>query len=154
MIFPQMSEVTKQYWTENDFQDLQNAETIQDVFKVAQRVISRMPDTLAQVCGPVTSGGKGSIEENLKHFSHIIKELQEQSFHIFDQMPFEETFQRIAYSKTSSQHHDDILSNFYEPIFLLGKIKALYFIPGWETSKGSNWEYAKGQELGLEIRLL
>lgn len=154
MIFPEINKITKQYWTEEDFENLQKAETIQNVFEIAQNVISRMPDNVAQVCGPVTSGGKGSIEENLKQFDKVIDDLQEQGVHVFDQMPYEETFQRIAYSKTSDQNHDDILSEFYEPIFRLGKITTLFFVPGWESSKGANWEYQKAQELGIEIKLL
>lgn len=152
MIFPEINKNTRQYWTEENFETLEKTQTIQEVLAVAQDVISRMPDDLAQVCGPVTSGGKGSIEENLKFLDSVIDELHEQGVHIFDQMPYEETFQRIAYSKTSDQNHDDILTEFYEPIFRSGKIKTLYFVPGWESSKGSNWEYAKAKELGIEIK--
>ena len=154
MTFPAINKSTKQYWTEEDFDALQNAQNIQDVFSIAKDVLSRMPDTLAQVCGPITSGGKGSIGENLKYLDEQIDKLQQQGVHIFDQMPFEETFQRIAYSKTSTEHHDDILNDFYEPVFQLGKIKTMYFIPGWESSKGAQWEYERAKRLGMEIIVL
>lgn len=154
MIFPEINKSTRQYWAEEDFISLQEAQTIQEVFEVAQNIISRMPDGLAQVCGPITSGGKGSVEENLKELDKTIDRLQEQGVHIFDQMPFEQPFRKIAYRKTSTEHHDDVLNHFYEPIFKLGKIKTFYFLQGWESSKGANWEYQKAKELGIEIKFL
>lgn len=154
MIFPEVNGTTKKYWTQEDFENLQKAKTVQNVLDIALNVLSRMPDDLAQVCGPITNGGKGSIEENLRFLDSKIDELQEHGIHIFDQMPYEETFQRIAYSKTSEENHDDILTDFYEPIFRSHKIKTLYFVPGWEDSAGSNWEYKKAQELGIEIKFL
>ncbi|MFA5997453.1 MAG: DUF4406 domain-containing protein [Candidatus Paceibacterota bacterium] len=154
MTFPEINKSTKQYWTEEDFTKLQEAQNIQDVFSIAKDVLSRMPDSLAQVCGPITSGGKGSIGENLKYLDEIIDELQKQGVHIFDQMPFEETFQRIAYSKTSTEDHDDILTEFYEPIFRSGKINTLYFVPDWESSRGAQWEYERAKRLGMKIIVL
>ncbi|MCK9344584.1 MAG: DUF4406 domain-containing protein [Candidatus Pacebacteria bacterium] len=154
MIFPKLNEATKQYWTESDFQKLEEATTIQEVFAVAKSVILRMPDSLAQVCGPITNGGKGSVEKNLEELDKAIDKLQKQGVLIFDQMPFEEPFRKIAYRKTSTQHHDDVLNLFYEPIFKLGKIKTFYFLPGWEGSKGAIWEYHKAEELGIKIVLL
>lgn len=154
MKYPDISKITIQYWQEEDFQDLKKSETITDVFKVASKVISRMPNKIGQVCGPVTSGGKGSIEENLSCLNNSIIELQEKGLPIFDQMPFEETFHRIVNNEKYNQEYGNILSDFYEPLFILGKIDTLYFVPGWESSNGANWEYKKAKELGIETKIL
>jgi hypothetical protein len=154
MKFPEINKPTGQYWIDEDYKNIEEAQSIQDIFAVAKDVLSRMPDNLAQVCGPITSGGRGLVEENLKYLDKIIDDLQAQGIDIFDQMPFEKTFQRIAYSKTSKEHHDDILTNFYEPIFRSKKITTLYFVPDWESSKGANWEYQKAKELGIETKFI
>lgn len=69
-------------------------------------------------------------------------------------MPFEETLHRIVYKEQHNQVYGNILEDFYEPLFMCGKITTLYFIPGWESSRGANWEYKKAEELGIAIRIL
>jgi len=152
--YPEINETTRQYWETVDFQKLHKAQSIWEIYEVAKNILSRMPETLAQVCGPITSGGKGSIEENLNYLNDSIQELQKQGIHIFDQMPFEETFHRIVREKTYSQTYENILIDFYEPIFQSGKIKTLYFIPGWENSTGAKWEYAQAKALGIKTVFL
>lgn len=154
MKYPEINKNTKQHWTDKDFADLKTAETISDVFRVALNVISRMPNKVGQVCGPVTSGGKGSVEENLLFLNNTIADLQEKGLDIFDQMPYEETFHRIVNSEKYNQKYGNILSDFYEPLFMLGKIDTFYFVPGWESSNGANWEYKKAKELGFGIKIL
>lgn len=154
MKYPEMNELTKQYWTSEDFDTLRNAKAMTEVFAVASSILSRMPDTLAQVCGPVSSGGKGNIEDNLEYLSSCIDELQKGGLYIFDQMPFEETFHRIIREEAEQQKYTNILTDFYEPLFNIGKIKTLYFIPGWESSRGANWEHDKALELGMEIKFI
>lgn len=154
MKYPEISKVTKEYWKEKDFKNLETSKTIREVFDIASSVLSRMPDVVAQVCGPITNGGKGSIEENLNFLNYSIQELQTQGIDVFDQMPFEETFHRIIREEAEQQKYVNILTDFYEPLFNVNKIKTLYFVPGWESSRGANWEYEKAKELGIEIKFL
>lgn len=154
MKYPEINIITKQYWSDEDFLRLTNANSIKEVFLVASDIISRMPENIGQVCGPISSGGKGSIEENLKELNAVIGKLQEDGLHIFDQMPFEETIHRIVNNTEYNQKYEDILSDFYEPLFMSGRITTLYFIPGWESSRGANWEHNKAEELGISIVIL
>lgn len=154
MEYPEISEHTKVFWQNEDFESLYTSKNIAEVFEIAKRIIMRMPENIAQVCGPVTSGGKGNIKENLIHLNTSIKELQQKGIPIFDQMPFEETFHRIVKDKSLQQEYVNILNDFYEPLFRLNKIKTLYFVPGWESSRGANWEYEKAKELKIEIKFL
>jgi hypothetical protein len=154
MVYPEVSNITKQYWGGSDFQMLSSARSINEVYAVAVSVLSKMPESVAQVCGPISSGGRGSIEENLKYLNQVIFDLQEKGVAIFDQMPFEETIHRIINDETTNQKYENILYDFYEPLFTLNRIKTLYFVPGWESSRGANWEHNKASELGITISYL
>jgi hypothetical protein len=80
-----------------------------------------------------------------------IEALQEKGFIVFDQMPFEETFHRIVSDENLHQKYENILTDFYEPLFALGRIDTLYFVKGWESSRGAKWEHNQAKELGLSI---
>lgn len=149
----ELSKITKKYFRDEDFSDLNEAPDIVSIYKVAERILTRMPDNLVQVCGPITSGGKGSIKENLEVFSNKIKELQESGLDVFDQMPFEEPMHRVMleFQKTENGYMNSILNDFYLPLFKTKRIKELYFIQGWESSKGSCWEHNTAINLGIKI---
>ncbi len=154
MKYPTINKKTNEFWSEEDFRDLEKVISIRDIFIIAERVIGKMEGDLGQVCGPITSGGKGNIEDNLELLNTKINDLLEQGVSIFDQMPFEETFHRVVRENVEKEKYTNILDDFYLPLFLLGRIKTLYFIPGWESSRGANWEYQKAKEMGMEIVLL
>ena len=152
--YPVINEATKIFWHNEDFEKVRRATTILELFEVAHDVISRMGDPVAQVCGPLTSGGRESVTKNLSFLNEIIDGLQKENIFVFDQMPFEEAFHRIANSTTYTENHGNILRDFYDPIFTLGKIKTLYFVEGWESSKGATWEHTRGLELGMNLMYL
>lgn len=154
MKYPSMGEVTKQYWFSSDFEALSHAKTIADIFVIARQVRSRMNDTVAQVCGPVNNGGRGSVEKNLEYLSQMIQALQYEGVNVFDQMPFEETIHRIINDASSGQKYENVLTDFYEPLFRLKMVQALYFVPGWEGSRGAVWEHTMAKELGIEVHFL
>lgn len=146
----EFSETTRKYWTEQDFKDLESCGNPTDLLGVAMRIIDRMPkENLGQVCGPITTGGKGNIVDNLKFFNETIKKLQLEGYNIFDQMPFEDPMQSLK--NKPNGNYKDILLDFYYPVFKSGHIKKLYFMPGWENSKGAVWEHDIAKELGIEI---
>ncbi len=140
---------TIKYWTEEDFKNLEQAKNFEDLYKIAHTVLDRMPMGIGQVCGPIATGGLGSVELNLKIFDETIRKLQSQGKIIFDQIPFEWPMQELK--KTVTDGVNSILEDFYLPIFKSGKVKTLYFIKGWESSRGSNWEHEQAKSLGLDI---
>jgi hypothetical protein len=146
-----LSKKTKQYWWENDWKDLENAKSVADLHAIAERIISRMNKPLIQVCGPIGTGGLGSVEKNLNVFNDTIIKLQEKGFDIFDQMPFEDQMQNMKKKFSSDQVVENILNHFYLPIFKSGAISTFYFMPGWQTSIGANWEHEEAQKLGIKI---
>ena len=69
----EFSEITKQYWTKEDWENLEKVESTGDLYVIAQNIISKMPKPFVQVCGPIATGGLGSIEANLNTFNETIK---------------------------------------------------------------------------------
>ena len=69
----EISKITLSYWTEKDHADLEKAESAKDMYVVAERIYDRMPDDIVQVCGPIATGGLGSLEANLHAFNEEIK---------------------------------------------------------------------------------
>lgn len=137
-------------WTNEDCMMLEVATTFENLNDIALKIITRMPQPLGQVCGPISTGGVGNLEGNIAVFEQTIRKLKGEGRHIFDQLPFEKPMWRII--KTPYYRGPDhLLEAFYLPIFKSGYIKALYFIPNWQTSYGANWEHKLGKKLGIEI---
>ncbi len=128
---------------------LENATSFDELKDVALSVLKRMEGPIFQVCGPMTTGGLGSLELNLEVFRKTIDTLKSQGKHVFDQLPFEDHMMRIKESGKSN-----LLEAFYLPIFESGMIKKLYFIYGWWNSRGSLWEHAEAKRLGIPRRYL
>lgn len=149
----ELSKETLKYWKEKDFADLGKAESIRDLYVIADRIIDRMPKPIIQVCGPLSTGGK-SIEENLHFFNESIKKLQSDNLCVFDQMPFEPLMHRMILQFSKDKYMEDILIDFYLPIFESKKIGKLCFLSGWQLSHGASWEHEQAERLGLSIEYL
>ena len=150
----ELSDITKKYFRDEDWQDINEAESIKDLFNIASRIMDRVPEPRVQVCGPISTGGKGSVDANLEVFSNKIKELQKDGFNVFDQMPFEWPMQGIKFNLPAGVYPESILNDFYLPIFESGLISEFYFMPNWKTSRGANWEHGEAQRLGIKINYL
>lgn len=148
----ELSNITKQYFKDEDWQDIDNAKSMKDLYIVAERVMKRVPEPRIQVCGPISTGGKGSIDANLEVFNEKIKELQDIGLNVFDQMPFEsQIYNLIHVFEKQGEYMEAILTDFYLPIFESGYISELYFLPGWESSHGAKWEHEQAERLGIKI---
>lgn len=142
------------YWTPFNIFDLRNAETFNALFDVAHQILLRMPQPIAMVCGPISSGGLGSKEKNLEVFRNTIKTISDKGVVVFSQMPFERPMWKIQEKIEAVPCYNggcNILESFYLPIFESGLIKKFYFIRGWETSLGATWENNQAKRLGIEI---
>ena len=150
----EFSEVTKKYWKDEDWDNLEKAESMVDMHIIAERIINRMPKPIVQVCGPIANGGLGSFEANLNAFNETIKSLQQQELNVFDQMPFEIPMQDFKKRVPGEEGFKSIMNDFYLQIFKSGMISTFYFMPTWQTSLGSKWEHEEAQKLGIEIKYL
>jgi hypothetical protein len=138
------------YFTREDYADIAAAETYGALRDIALRVLHRMPLGVSMVCGPISTGGLGSIEKNLVRFSGAIEVLAGCDQNVFTQMPFEEAMRRIRGNAPPYEEGLTLLETFYFAIFSSGRVVRLCFIPGWESSLGTNWEHKQGEDLGLE----
>ena len=142
---------TAQYWSIEDFEEVENAKNFKDLYAVADKILKRMPQPIVQVCGPIGTGGLGNIEDNLSAFDQTIRSLQSKGFNVFDQMPFEWPMQAMKFKLSQDVYPEDILNDFYLPIFESGFISEFHFMPNWKTSRGANWEHKQAERLGIKI---
>lgn len=142
----------EKYWTQEDRDALDLAGSYGDLFAIAERILHRIPRPRGQMCGPITTGGAGSVEANLKRFEIAFEHAMEQGIEIFDQLPFELSMQRIkAIVEPSSEYPVRLLSEFYGPIFENKLVDTLFFLPDWQTSRGASWEHEQATRVGLEV---
>ncbi len=142
---------TRQYWTEKDLIELEQTEDMPQMLAIGLRVLKRMPQPVGQVCGPISTGGRGSILANLIAFNEAIVFLQAEGKHVFDQMPFEQPMGRVKAQVPDGEYATMLLTDFYQPLFETGLIKIFYFLPDWESSVGACWEHNQALKLGIEI---
>ncbi|MBN1274853.1 DUF4406 domain-containing protein [Candidatus Woesearchaeota archaeon] len=141
--------MVSEYWLPHHYASLVMASSFPDVGAVAMTVARSMPQPLCQVCGPISTGGYGSLERNLELFGETIAALRMQGKHVFDQMPLEDSLLRIRASLGESYDWRGLLTDVYLPLFALGVVKTLYFIHGWESSRGARWEHDVAGRLGI-----
>ncbi len=103
---------------------------------------------IAMLCGPISTGGKGSRKENLEVFSRAIDRISADGLFVFNQMPFENDMERI-YKSDQKLQGTRLLEEFYLPMFKSGLIKLLCFLPGWENSVGATWEHEQAKALNI-----
>lgn len=148
----EFSEITKKYWTKEDWQDLGKVSNFADMRVIAKRILDRIPKPVAGVCGPIAeTGGLHSVEANLKVFNNAIIQLQKNGLRIFDQMPFENKMQEFKTKMNREDFLKELNNDFYMPIFESKAVSTFYFIPGWESSSGAKFEHEKAKELGIKI---
>jgi len=125
-------------------------ERFEPLLDIALDILAGMPSGVSMVCGPMTSGGLGSLKENLEHFNRTIHILDARGDPVFTQLPFEAPMQRIKENAPYYRGDMQLLEAFYLPIFKSGFITRLCFIHNWQSSYGTRWEHDRALELGLE----
>lgn len=145
---------TYHHWTDNHLSKLDVLKTYAELREVALEFLRELPKPIVQVCGPITTGGRGSIEENMKAFGDAIGYLSTQGKTVFDQRPFEIPMQRIKMQAEQDGYPFDLLEEFYLPIFESKLIDELFFLPDWESSTGAKWEHEQAKRLGIKISYL
>jgi hypothetical protein len=141
------------YWKPEDFEDVKSANSLADILGISLRILGRMPNPVVMVAGPISTGGRGSIQENLKVLEAEIKKVRASGKTVFNQLPFEGKFSELAL-KSGMIYFSPVLEEVYRPIFNSGRLSKIYFIKNWETSTGAKWEYDMAGKLGIERVLL
>lgn len=140
------------YLVENDYRAMAEAQTFHDLLAVALRILKRVPRSLVQLSGPVTTGGKGSIEENLRVLAQATKILQEKGYRVFDISVFHEALLRLEHqTRKGDAYCLEMLEIFFRGIFESGYISKVFFLPDWESSTGARWERECVAKQGIEI---
>lgn len=124
----------------------QMAKDFSELVAIATEELEKFIEGAHIVCGPISTGGRGNPEDNLKVFSTTIQLLKENGYPIFSQMPYEERifhFRNQWWEENPDKHGEyfmPILEDFYLPLFRTKMIDIAWFIPGWESSFGARWE--------------
>lgn len=137
------------YWKPEDFEKANRAKNLRELFDIAMAILNRMPQPVILVSGPITTGGRGSIPENLRVFAETIRSVRSSGKTVYNQLPFEDKISELA-RKSSVPYFQAVLDEVYLPLLKSGKIAKIYFMPGWETSTGAKWEYSVAETLGIE----
>jgi len=103
---------------------------------------------LALFSGPISTGGLGSIDENLRYFNKGIAEASRKGYNMFCQMPFEELFKAIHYEH--EVHTSFFIKHFYKPLFKSNRISLLLQAENWESSSGACEEAKLCDRFGIE----
>ena len=129
-------------------EQLQKAKSFKDLLQVAEMIIANAHPNLVMVSGPISTGGKGSIQLNILAMQEYIEELYQSGENMFDQTIFEDPMQRIK--NTAIKYDYDLLNHFYLSIFESKYIKKMFFMQDWESSTGANWEHEQMIRLVIE----
>lgn len=143
-----------QYYDIHDINTIALSRAYEELTPVAFRVIHRIPGPIAMICGPISTGGLGSITKNLAAFKEAIERVAKTGEAVFTQMPFESAMQDIKGRLSPGCDATSLMDTFYRPLFESGLIKRLYFLPGWQGSWGARWEHQLATKLRIEIRYL
>ena len=129
------------YWEEQDFRDLRQASSFEELAEIGLRILRRMPQPIVQVCGPISSGGTLNTTQNIRRFQFAVSHIERQRINVFRQMPFEEKIRELVDARTDRKGYCyKTLKLFYKPLFDSGLINRFYFIPNYIGSLGTEWE--------------
>jgi len=137
-------------WTPEELAQIELMSSYKEAVALALRKLQTAPQPVAQVCGPITTGGRCSIKGNLRLMRQGILWLASQGKPVFDQTVFGPLFQKVRMAK-GGEYDKAVLDEFYLILFESKLVGELHFLPGWQTSFGANWEHQQALRLGLSI---
>lgn len=132
------------------------AADFEELVAIAIREAKKFDGGCNIVCGPISTGGRGSIEKNLVVFEGTIRALSLVPYPMFDQTPYEKKISALRQAwiaedpeTRNGQYYQDILTRFYLPLFQSGAIVHAWFIPDWASSHGACWERKQFDSLSI-----
>ena len=140
----------------------EQADTYSELVGLAKAELNKFPEgcRIEMVCGPISTGGYGNVVDNLRVFNATVNGQLRRGQPVFNQIPYEGQlsffYQRWLKEDPAraSQYCMAILNQFYLPLFATRMIKVARFIPRWQSSFGSRWEWKMLFEYGAEIHYL
>lgn len=144
---------TPTFWTTEIKSASDNAKDFNELSQIGIEVLKALPKGTIVVCGPVSTGGLGSIEKNLKLLNDTVHQFIENGESVFDQTPFEDVIKSLR-QELQDTDGTKTLEQFYLPLFESGYISETRFLPDWESSIGATWEHNIAKKLGIKITYL
>lgn len=138
------------YYSPRDLEYIHGARTFEAMLNVALTVLKKMPRPVALLCGPISSGGFGSFEENVRVFENMITLLEREDKVVFTQVPLELQLQAIK--KTlyfGGEGH--LFTALYLPIIKSRMIGEMIFLPTWRTSAISRWQHREARRIRMPV---
>jgi len=111
--------------------------------------VSKMPKPIILFSGPISTGGFGSVVDNIECLLSFISESSKKGISVFNQIVYERRLNCIL--KDHKDYDYPLLNYFYKPILESGKINGLVFLPLWQSSIGSTWEHNLAISIGIPI---
>lgn len=143
------------HYTPEHFLLIDRAEGFNDLLQVAQDSLTKMNSKeIIQICGPISTGAL-TLPERKAIFAKTIQVFVDNKYPVFNQLVFGDKMHLLKeqwikkHSHPEDAYYMPILEEFYLPLFKTGIIKTFYFIPGWQHSVGTKWEYEQAQQLGI-----
>ena len=140
-----------EYWTQIEKDALHDIENFEQLVEVAYTILRRMPKPVVMVCGPMSTGGEGTLEKNMTKFAKAVAALEGSGLTVFNQIPFQDAMVKLCALVPEKEYCDDILERFYRKIFENGFIDSARFLSDWSSSRGASWEHELLSALGIEI---
>lgn len=140
----------EEYWTEQDGRDCATANTFEELGEILMGVARRASQPLGMVCGPISSGGLGSVAANLERFEKAIRYVRSSGIAVLHQLTLEKEIARMC----STPYYKDglqLLNGVYRPVFDSELVPLRFFIPEWHTSFGARWEREQASRPGRWI---
>lgn len=134
------------------------AQTIAQLVQAARIILAQM-DEPQIVIGPMTTGGKGNLDDNLRYHDAAVTIGQHYGWPIFHQGLFRESLARIIPGFQEAQQTDlgriatrrEIVTGFFRPLFEEEAISQLLCLPDWQSSVGATMEVRLAYGLGRPL---
>ena len=140
------------HWRDVDHERLVQVQTFEEMFDIALPMLERISKPAVQVCGPISTGGVGTIEGNVRILEEAMRRVHEKGISVFNQLPFERSMSRLAVPWDERREYcEPILEVFYRRVFASGHLSGTMFLPNWETSYGARWERRFAPTHGIEV---
>lgn len=143
------------HWEEHHIEKAKTTREFKRIGELVCEVAEKMPKPLFMISGPMTTGGLGHYSKNIVLFQHAIEEALKEGVYVFNQTMLEEHLQRLVREwlacNPDSGYCNHVLTDIYDVLLASGHLQGVYFLPGWETSRGARWERETAEKHSLAI---